>query len=152
MNKNITEQDKFFMQEAYKEALKGYNEGGVPVGAVMVRDNKIIARGYNKRVQDGNPVSHGETDCVKNGGRHKSYRDITLYTTLSPCIMCAGTIVLMKMKRVVIGENKNFGGNEQFLEDGGIEVSLMEDRDCINLMSKFIEEKPELWNEDIAEN
>ena len=151
MNNNITESDKKFMHEAYLEALQSYNEGGVPVGAIMVRDEEIIARGHNKRVQDGNPISHSETDCIKNAGRQKSYRDVTLYTTLSPCIMCAGTIALFKMKRVVVGENQNFGGNEQFLEDRKIEVSLMEDKDCISLMSKFIKENPELWNEDIAE-
>jgi cytosine deaminase len=151
MNKTITEQDKNFMHEAYLEALQSYNEGGVPVGAVMVRNGEIIARGHNKRVQDGNPISHGETDCIKNAGRQKSYRDITLYTTLSPCIMCAGTIALLKIKRVVIGENHNFGGNEKFLKDWGIEVSMMKDENCIFLMSKFIKEKPELWNEDIAE-
>ncbi|MFC1659024.1 nucleoside deaminase [Pseudomonadota bacterium] len=150
MNNNITKSDETFMHEAYLEALKGYNEGGIPVGAVMVRSGKIIARGHNRRVQDGNPISHGETDCIKKAGRQKSYHDITLYTTLSPCIMCAGTIALFKMKRVVIGENKNFGGNEKFLEKRGIEVSLMKNQDCISLMSKFIKEKPELWNEDIA--
>jgi cytosine deaminase len=147
----ITETDKKFMHEAYLEALESYNEGGVPVGAVMVRNGEIIARGHNKRVQDANPISHGETDCIKNAGRQKSYKNVTLYTTLSPCIMCAGTIALFKMKRIVIGENENFGGNEKFLKDRGIEVSMMKDEDCVFLMSKFIKERPELWNEDIAE-
>ena len=151
MNNKITEEDEKFMHEAYLEALQGYKEGGVPVGAVMVRGGEIISRGHNRRVQEGNPISHGETDCIKNAGRQKSYKDITLYTTLSPCIMCAGAIALFKIKRVVIGENKNFGGNEKFLEKRGIEISLMNNKDCEFLMSKFIKEKPELWNEDIAE-
>jgi len=149
--KDISEQDKLFMREAYKEAVKSYEEGGVPVGAVMVRDGDIISKGHNRRVQDGNPVSHGETDCIKNGGRQKSYRDVTLYTTLSPCIMCAGTIALFKMKRVVIGENQNFGGNEEFLRERGMEVAILDDSECTELMTRFIKEKPELWNEDIAE-
>jgi len=151
MSQDTSVEDKRFMKEAYDEAVKSYKEGGVPVGAVMVRNGEIIARGHNRRVQDGNPISHGETDCIKNGGRQKTYRDVTIYTTLSPCIMCAGTIALLKMKRVVIGENQNFGGNEEFLEERGIDVSVMEDADCMELMSKFIAEKPELWNEDIAE-
>jgi len=151
MKNDISVEDIRFMQEAYNEAKKSYEEGGVPVGAVMVRNGEIIAKGHNRRVQDGNPISHGETDCIKNCGRQKSYRDVTIYTTLSPCIMCAGTIALLKIERVVIGENQNFGGNEDFLKDRGIEVSIMQDADCIALMSKFIKEKPELWNEDIAE-
>ena len=143
--------DEFFMSKALEQAKISLAEGGVPVGAVMVQNDKIIASGYNKRVQDGNPVSHGETDCIKNCGRQKSYKDITIYTTLSPCIMCAGTIALMKMPRVVIGENINFGGNEELLKERGIKVDILQDENCIEMMSKFIKNNPTLWNEDIAE-
>lgn len=144
--------DKRFMRLAYDEAKAGYEEGGVPVGAVMVENGKVIGRGRNRRVQDGNPVSHGETDCMKNAGRRPNYSNITMYTTLSPCMMCTGTIIQFGIGRVVIGEDKNFPGNAEFLKERGVEVTLLDDQSCIQLMERFIAERPDLWYEDIAGN
>jgi cytosine deaminase len=118
----------------------------------MVEDGAIIGRGRNRRVQEGNPVSHGETDCMKNAGRRSDYSRVTMYTTLSPCMMCTGTILQFGIQRVVIGEDRNFPGNIDFLSERGVEVVLLDDRDCIELMSKFIAERPELWYEDISGN
>lgn len=142
--------DARFMKLAYDEAEKGYQEGGVPVGAVMVENGEVIGRGYNRRVQDGNPVSHGETDCMKNAGRRPDYSNVTMYTTLSPCMMCAGTIIQFGIGRVVVGEDENFAGNIEFLRSRGVDVTLLDDQDCKDLMSTFIKERPELWYEDIA--
>lgn len=142
--------DAKYMKLALEEAKTGYAEGGVPVGAVMVEDGEVIGRGYNRRVQDGNPVSHGETDCMKNAGRRPGYTNVTMYTTLSPCMMCAGTIIQFGIGRVVVGEDQNFPGNIEFLKSRGVEVTLLDDQDCKDLMSKFIRERPDLWNEDIA--
>lgn len=141
-----------FMKAALEEARASYAEGGVPVGAVMVEAGKIVGRGHNRRVQDNNPVSHGETDCMKNTGRRSDYRAVTMYTTLSPCMMCAGTIVQFGIRRVVIGEAKNFPGNEDFLRDHGVEVVVLGDPDCTEMMSEFIAAHPDLWFEDIAGN
>ena len=138
------------MKLALEEAKTGYAEGGVPVGAVMVENGEVIGRGHNRRVQDGNPVSHGETDCMKNAGRRPGYSNVTMYTTLSPCMMCAGTIVQFGIARVVIGENENFPGNIDFLRSHGVAVTLLDDQDCKDLMKRFIEERPDLWYEDIA--
>jgi cytosine deaminase len=142
--------DSKFMALALEEARTGFDEGGVPVGAVMVENGEVIGRGHNRRVQDGNPVSHGETDCMKNAGRRPGYGDVTMYTTLSPCMMCAGTIVQFGIGRVVIGEDENFPGNIDFLKSRGVEVTLLDDADCKALMKKFISERPDLWYEDIA--
>ena len=139
------------MAVALREARESITEGGLPIGAVLVRDGKIVASGHNRRVQEGNPILHGEMDCLRHAGRQKSYRDATLYTTLSPCLMCAGTIVQFKIPRVVIGEATNFEGNMPFLKEHGVEVILLEDQDCKDMMSHFIAENPGLWNEDIAE-
>ena len=147
-----TAEDRGFMREAFAEALTSYEAGGVPVGAVMVENGAIIGRGHNRRVQDSNPVSHGETDCMKNAGRRPGYARVTMYTTLSPCMMCAGTILQFGIRRVVIGEAKSFAGNIGFLSERGVEVVLMHDEACIELMSRFIEERPDLWHEDIAGN
>ncbi|MCH9673601.1 MAG: nucleoside deaminase [Gammaproteobacteria bacterium] len=138
------------MREALTQAQLGYDEGGVPVGAVMAHNGSIIGRGRNRRVQDDNPVSHGETDCMKNTGRRASYADVTMYTTLSPCMMCAGTIVQFGIPRVVIGEAENFPGNIPFLRERGVEIVVLNDPDCIALMKTFIAHRPELWFEDIA--
>lgn len=142
--------DHRFMSLALEEAKAGYEEGGVPVGAVMVENGRVIGSGRNRRVQDGNPVSHGETDCMKNAGRRPGYAAVTMYTTLSPCMMCAGTIVQFGIGRVVIGEEENFSGNIDFLKSRGVEVTLLDDPDCKELMSRFIRERPDLWDEDIA--
>ena len=147
-----TSEDRRFMREAYAQARTSYESGGVPVGAVMVENGEIIGRGHNRRVQDANPVSHGETDCMKNAGRRPDYSDVTMYTTLSPCMMCTGTIVQFGIPRVVIGEAKNFPGNIEFLSERGVEVVLMHDADCIERMSRFIVERPDLWYEGIAGN
>lgn len=148
----MKDNDKKFIKIALKQAKKGYEEGGVPVGAIMVENGKIIATGYNKRVQENDPIAHGEMDCIRKAGRRSRYDTVTLYTTLAPCMMCSGAIVQFGIKKVVIGENKNFHGNIQFLRDHGIEVSLMDDKYCKNLMDRFIKERPELWDEDIAGN
>lgn len=152
MSTTTESDDRKFMKLALQEAKTGYEEGGVPVGAVMVEGGKVIGRGYNRRVQDDNPVSHGETDCMKNAGRRPDYSNVTMYTTLSPCMMCAGTIIQFGIGRVVIGEDENFPGNIDFLESRGVEVKLLNDQGCKDLMSKFIKERPELWYEDIAGN
>jgi len=118
---------------------------------VLAQGDKLIAQGRNQRVQQGDPIAHGEMDCLRKAGRQKSYKSMTLYTSLSPCMMCSGTMIQFGIKRVVIGENKTFGGNEELLRERGLEVVIADDADCIALMTKFIKEKPELWNEDIAE-
>lgn len=141
---------KKFLKLALQEAEKSYKEGGLPIGAVMVENGKVVASGHNKRVQEGNPIAHGEMDCFKNAGRRSRYSDVTLYTTLSPCMMCSGTIIQFGIKKVVIGENKNFSGNIDFLKMHGVDVILLNDPDCITLMERFIREKPQLWDEDIA--
>ncbi len=143
--------DVRFMKLALAEARRGYDEGGVPVGAVMVEHGRVIASGRNKRVQEGDPIAHGEMDCLRGAGRRPGYRGVTLYTTLSPCMMCAGTILQFEIPRVVIGEDRNFAGNGDFLAERGVAVVVMQDADCIRLMERFIAEKPGLWNEDIAE-
>ncbi|MDC0336462.1 nucleoside deaminase [Pseudodesulfovibrio sp.] len=148
----MTNRDTHFMDEAYRLAKKSFDEGGLPIGAVLVRDGKIIGRGHNQRVQGGDPIAHGEMDCFRNAGRQRTYKDTTLYTSLSPCMMCSGTIVQFGIPRVVIGENQNFGGNEAFLRERGVEVEIMGHAECIALMGRLIEEKPELWNEDIMED
>lgn len=147
-----TPEDRAFMALALEEARIGYNEGGVPVGSVMVAGGKLLAKGHNRRVQEGDPIAHGEMDCLRRAGRRLHYRDVTLYTTLSPCMMCAGTILQFSIARVVIGEQENFPGNGDFLAERGVDVALLHDADCTALMRRFIEEKPELWNEDIAED
>lgn len=141
------------MHSAYEQALKSYHEGGLPIGAVLVDSaaGTLVAVGHNRRVQDGNPILHGEMVCLQNAGRRKTYKGLTLYTTLSPCMMCSGTIVQFGIEKVVVGENRNFEGNIDFLRQNGVEVMLLDDSECTALMKKFIEEQPELWCEDIAE-
>jgi cytosine/creatinine deaminase len=143
--------DRKFLRIAYEEAKAGFEEGGCPIGSVLARGEKLVSQGRNQRVQGGDPIAHGEMDALRRAGRQKSYRDMTIYTSLSPCMMCTGTIIQFGISRVVIGENKNFGGNEEFLRSKGVEVIVADDPDCTALMEKFIREKPELWHEDIAE-
>ena len=143
--------DKRFLRIAYDEAKAGYEEGGCPIGSVLAEGDQLIAKGRNQRVQKGDPIAHGEMDCLRNAGRQKSYRSMSLYTSLSPCMMCTGTIIQFGIPRLVIGENVTFGGNENFLRERGIEVVIADDADCKELMRWFIEEKPELWAEDIAD-
>ncbi|MGC8774824.1 MAG: nucleoside deaminase [Chlorobaculum sp.] len=144
--------DHEFMALALEQARKSYEEGGVPVGAVMIENGEVLAAGYNQRVQQGDPIAHGEMDCIRKAGRRARYGDVTLYTTLSPCMMCAGAIVQFGIGRVVVGEDRNFKGNAGFLREHGVEVSLLDDAGCRNLMDKFIAERPDLWDEDIAGN
>lgn len=142
--------DAKFIRLAFEQALKSYHEGGLPIGAVMIEDGELIAAGHNRRVQDGDPTAHGEMDCLRRAGRRSRYEGVTMYTTLSPCMMCTGTILQFGLPTVVIGENQNFPGNIDILRAHGVEVRLLDDRDCIELMSRFIRERPELWDEDIA--
>ncbi len=139
------------MTLALAEAQKGFDQGGLPIGAVLVEAGEVVSAGHNQRVQQGDPIAHGEMDCLRRAGRRPSYRNTTLYTTLSPCMMCAGTIVQFKIPRVVIGEARNYAGNIDFLRSRGVEVELLNDEGCIELMSRFIAAYPEIWNEDIAE-
>lgn len=147
------EDDRRFYQEALKEARIGFSTGGIPIGAVLVHKGKIIGRGHNQRVQQGSVIRHGETDCLEKAGRLSPsvYAESTLYTTLSPCSMCSGTILLYKIPRIVIGENRNFMGEENLLKSRGVEVHLLDDEETIALMRSFIQENPTLWNEDIGE-
>ena len=144
--------DAQLLRVAYDEALAGFNEGGCPIGSVLARGGDVVAQGRNQRVQGGDPIAHGEMDALRKAGRQKTYRDTVLYTSLSPCMMCSGTIVQFGIPRVVIGDNVNFGGNEDFLRARGVEVVVLNDPDCIALMERFIRERPELWAEDIAED
>ena len=148
----LSDTDKNFLRIAYEEALAGYNEGGCPIGAALAEGERLVARGRNQRVQRGDPIAHGEMDCLRKAGRQQSYRRMTLYTSLSPCMMCTGTIIQFGIPRVVVGENVNFGGNEEFLRGRSVEVIVVNDPDCIALMQRFIAEKPKLWAEDIAED
>ena len=141
-----------FLESAIEEAKKGLSEGGIPIGSVLVHDGKIIGRGHNQRVQRGSVIHHGEMNCLENAGRQSAevYRGCTLYTTLSPCPMCAGAILLYGIPRVVIGENVTFLGAEDSLRAAGVQVEVLQDSECIRMMREFIEKNPELWNEDIG--
>ncbi len=143
--------DADFMRRARDEAQRSLQRGGVPVGSVLVRNGSVIGSGHNQRVQNGDPIAHGEMDCIRNAGRQRSYKDTILYTTLSPCMMCAGTIVQFGIPRVVIGENRTFGGNEDFLRSRGVEVIVLDDPECKALMDRFIDLYPQVWREDIGE-
>ena len=143
--------DAKFLRLAYEEALAGYDEGGCPIGSVLAEGERLIARGRNRRVQHGDPIAHGEMDCLRRAGRQRSYRRMTLYTSLSPCMMCTGTIIQFGIPRVVVGEDRNFAGNADLLRARGVEVIIADDGDCIALMARFIERNPQLWNEDIME-
>jgi len=139
------------LRHARDEAQKSFDQAGIPIGSVLVRNDVVIAAGHNQRVQKGDPIAHGEMDCIRAGGRQKSYRDTTIYTTLSPCMMCSGTIVQFGIPRVVIGENRTFGGNEAFLRQRGVEVLVLDDPGCKALMDRFIAKYPTVWREDIGE-
>ncbi len=148
----LSQIDSRFLDIAYEEALAGFEEGGCPIGSALAEGDRLIAQGRNQRVQQGDPIAHGEMDCLRKAGRQKTYRNMTLYTSLSPCMMCTGTIIQFGIPRVVIGENVTFDGNPDFLRDQGVEVIIADDERCKALMRRFIEEKPELWAEDIAED
>ena len=140
-----------FMGLAIDEAKKGLVEGGIPIGSVLVKNGQLVASGHNKRVQENNPILHGEMDCLNNAGRIGSYRDTVIYSTLMPCYMCAGTIVQFKIPKVIVGESKTFSGAKEFMEAHGVQVIDLNLPECIKMMEDFIQEKPELWNEDIME-
>lgn len=142
-----------FMQAAIEEAQQGLAEGGIPIGSVIVHNNNIIGRGHNRRVQNGSPILHGEMDAFENAGRQsaQTYRESIIYTTLSPCAMCSGAIILYGISRVVIGENHTFMGEEALLTSKGIAVEVLQNQQCINLMQDFISSRPQIWNEDIGE-
>jgi cytosine deaminase len=142
-----------FLRAAVEEAERGLAEGGIPIGSVLVHDGEIIGRGHNRRVQRGSVVLHGEMDALENAGRRPAsvYRESVLYTTLSPCPMCSGAILLYGIPRVVVGENRTFMGDEDLLRSRGVEVEVRDDARCVELMRRFIAEHPELWNEDIGE-
>ncbi len=143
---------KNFLEDAYAEAATGYAEGGIPIGSVLVHQGKVIGRGHNRRVQKGSAILHGEMDALENAGRLPAsvYRQCELYTTLSPCPMCSGTILLYGIPRVIVGENKTFLGEEELLRAKGVEVIVVNDAACYDLMQLFISKNPELWNEDIG--
>jgi cytosine/creatinine deaminase len=142
-----------FMEEAINEAKKGLAQGGIPIGSVIVHNETVIGRGHNRRVQRGSAILHGEMDALENTGRQQAsvYRNCELYTTLSPCIMCTGAILLYGIPKVVIGENKTFLGAEDLLRSKGVEVVVLQNNECIEMMETFMEQNPELWNEDIGE-
>lgn len=141
-----------FLKEAINEAQKGLAQGGIPIGSVLVIDGQIVGRGHNRRVQQGSAILHAEMDCLENAGRLKAsdYAKATLYSTLSPCDMCSGSVLLYKIPRVVVGENVTFQGPEKYLRDRGVDLQLVNDETCISMMKQFISERPELWHEDIG--
>ena len=148
MNRSTMEQ---LMQLARAEAELSWSEEGIPVGAVLAReDGTVVARGHNQRVQSGDPTSHGETQCIRNAGRRRDWRELTLVTTLSPCPMCAGTAVLLGFRRVLIGERRSYAGAEGWLREAGIGVDCLDDDGCVELMQRLQRQRPELWREDIG--
>ena len=142
-----------FLQAAIDEARAGFAEGGIPIGSVLVIDDRIIGRGRNQRVQRGSPILHAEMDCLENAGRLKAsdYRRAVLYSTLSPCDMCSGTALLYGIRRIVIGENRTFQGPEEYVRSRGVTLEIVDDPQCFELMRQFIAARPDLWNEDIGE-
>ena len=139
-----------FLTAALEEAKAGYAEGGIPIGSVLVKDGAIIGRGHNRRVQQGDPMAHAEIDCLRQAGRIGRYAGTILYSTLSPCYLCSGAVVQLGIKKVFVGEARNFPGAPDFLRSHGVEVVLLDDAECVELMRRFIQEKPRLWNEDIG--
>ena len=144
---------KKYLDAAIQEARKGLGSGGIPIGSIMVIDDEIVGRGHNRRVQQGSPILHAEMDCFENAGRMSAgdYQRAVLYSTLSPCDMCSGAILLYKIPHVVIGENRTFQGPEAYLRARGVELEIVDDAECFELMQKFIRDNDSLWNEDIGE-
>ena len=142
-----------FLRAAIDEAKQGRDEGGIPIGSVLVHHGRILGRGHNRRVQRGSATLHGEMDALENAGRlpAKVYRECVIYTTLSPCSMCSGAILLYGIPHVIVGENRTFMGDEELLRSRGVRVEVVDDAECVELMREFIRERPELWNEDIGE-
>lgn len=143
--------DQALLREALQEAKIGLREGGLPIGSVLAnKKGEIVARGHNLRVQNGDPTAHAEIACLRNAGRRRDWAELTLVSTLSPCIMCTGTALLFRIPRVVIGENRNFLGAEDLFRQRGIELVILDDPECIQMMSEFVARHPDLWNEDIG--
>jgi cytosine deaminase len=142
-----------FLQAAIDEAREGFDAGGIPIGSVLVIDGRVVARGHNQRVQKGSAILHAEMDCLENAGRlvAADYQRAVLYSTLSPCDMCSGTVLLYGIPRVVIGENRTFQGPEDYLRSRGVELEIVDSDECVRMMQEFIRTRPELWNEDIGE-
>ncbi|MFA5462167.1 MAG: nucleoside deaminase [Sulfurimonas sp.] len=142
-----------FLQAAIEEAKKSLKEGGIPIGSVLVIDGEIVGRGHNRRVQDSSSILHAEMDCLENAGRMTAYeyKKATLYSTLSPCSMCSGAALLYKIPKIIIGENRTFKGPEEYVRSLGVEVEVLDNQECFDMMQKFIHENPSLWNEDIGE-
>jgi len=142
-----------FLDAAIQEARLGLDEGGIPIGSVLVLDGEIVGRGHNRRIQRGSPILHAEMDCIENAGRLRAleYQRAVLYSTLSPCDMCSGTALLYGIPRIVVGENRTFRGPEDYVRSRGVELEILDDPECVALMERFIAEHPELWNEDIGE-
>jgi cytosine deaminase len=149
----LSAEDRRWLDVAIAQARAGRDEGGVPIGAALVADGQLLGAGHNRRVQSGSPIHHGETDALEAAGRlpARTYRRATMYTTLSPCDMCTGAVLLYDIPRVVIGENTTFVGGEELLRSRGVEVVVADDEECVALMRAFIDEHPDLWNEDIGE-
>ena len=149
---NAQNSHECYLQAALEQAQKGFDEGGIPIGSVLVHDGEIIGRGHNRRIQQGSAILHGEMDALENAGRLSAaiYRESTLYTTLSPCPMCSGAILLYGIGRVVVGENRTFMGEEDLLRSRGVEVQVLDNQHCQHLMRRFIEQHPSIWNEDIG--
>lgn len=139
------------MQEAIRQARKSLSEGGIPIGSALIKNGELVASGHNKRVQENNPILHGEMDCLNNAGRVGSFKNTVIYSTLMPCYMCAGTIVQFKIPKVIVGESRTFAGAREFMEQHGVEVIDLDLPECVEMMNQFITEKPEVWNEDIGE-
>lgn len=142
-----------YIEAAIEQALKGLDEGGIPIGSVLVLDGKIVGRGHNQRVQHGSAIRHAEMDCLEQAGRltAQDYKRAAIYSTLSPCDMCSGAILLYGIPKVIIGENRTFQGPEDYVRSRGVEVEILDNQDCVDLMTRFIADRPELWNEDIGE-
>lgn len=148
-----TDADRAFLALAVEQARLGWDEGGVPIGAALVHDGEVLAVGRNRRFQMDSAIRHGETDCIENAGRQPArvYRESVLYTTLSPCFMCAGTAVLYEIPRIVVGENRNFQASEEWLRSRGVKIDVVDDAECRALMERMLRERPALWAEDIGE-
>ena len=150
MSEKPIEENKIFFHDLIKEAKDGLNEGGIPIGSILVLNNKIIGRGHNRRVQDNDPLAHAEIVCLRNAGRLEGYDQTTLYSTLMPCYLCAGAIVQFGIKKIVIGESENFQGAREFLKSHGVQIIDLKSLECTSIMSDFIKKNPKLWNEDIG--
>jgi cytosine deaminase len=140
-----------YLSAAIAEARKGLAEGGIPIGSVLIKGEKVVGRGHNRRIQHGDPMAHAEIDCLQNAGRIGSYKGTTLYSTLMPCYLCAGAVVQFGIKKVIAGESRTFPGAKDFMASHGVEVIDLDDKECYSLMQEFIRKNPDLWNEDIGE-